>query len=217
MTAAVSREQVVTTREKMANGRPADMLRRVIGAHRGARALALAGLGIVLGLAGCGGSAAISPQASTISTTNSHTSSTAARIRTNFASRDASLPGLRRLETRACAQLVDRLVELPKLNSSVGFRGFLDREISDLARFNATIYSLSAPPANAASYRHFVYANEGALDLFRRLEPYLAGASRNKARAQQLMERAAVADRDARTYGRRLRLSACATGQLHHG
>lgn len=193
------------------------MLRHVIGAHRGAAALASAALGIVLGLAGCGGSAAIAPQASAVSTTNPRTTSTAARIRTNFASPDASLAGLRRLENRACTKLVDRLVELPKLSSSVGLRGFLDHEISDLVRFNATIYRLSAPPANAAGYRHFVYANEGALDLFRRLEPYLVGASRNKAWAEQLMERAAVADRDARTYGRRLRLSACATGQLHHG
>ena len=103
------------------------------------------------------------------------------------------------------------------LQSSSGFKGFLEAEISAVARFNAVIYRSSAPRANAADYRHFVYANEGALDLLRRLEPYLLGTRKNKRAAVDLMERAAMADRDAAKYGQRLRLSACATGQTHRG
>ena len=180
----------------------------------------------MLAIAGCGRSAAPARQAPVTTATTAFTSSSPVRtsvarasgsIRTNFGAANASLANLRTLENRACRRLVDELVTLPGLSAELTFKALLDREIMYLARFNATIYALSAPPSRAADYHHFVYANEGALYLFRRLVPYLVGADRNKAQAEQLMERGAVADRDARRYGRRLRLSACATGQMHRG
>ena len=146
-----------------------------------------------------------------------HKSARSFHIRTDFAARGASLVTLRRLEDRACTRLVDELVTSRTASSGATLKHFLDREIADLDRFDATVYKLSAPPARAVDYRHFVYANEGALDLFRKLEPYLVGNRTNTARAVQLMERASVADHDAAKYGHRLRLSACATGQMHRG
>lgn len=179
---------------------------------------AVTAFGIALSLVGCGGSSTPAVQGSTVAAASAAGKTSApAGVRSKFAASRASLGTLRKLEDRACTRLVDQLAKLPALSSKAAFVTLLDRESKDLATFNATIYRLSAPPADAANYKHFVDANEGALDLFRRLRPYLVGTNTNKSAAQLLMERAAVADRDAKTYAHRLRLSACATGQRHRG
>lgn len=182
------------------------------------RVLVIAVVMLAVGLASCGGSSpAPSGATATTDTLGAHTPPARPRIRTNFAAVGVSLATLRMRENRACTKLVDRLRTLPELMATSGFKAVLDHEISYLAKFNRTIYKLSAPLSSAAAYRRFVYANEGALDLFRRLEPYFLGARKGSMRAERLMERGSVADRDAARYGRRLGLSACATGQMHRG
>ena len=175
-------------------------------------------VGTALLVAACGGSSLPATSRSRLGAANTHTAAAPVRLRTNFAAAGLTLVRLRHVEDLACTRFVDRLVVAHSLlQSSSGFKGFLDAEIAAVARFNAVIYRSSAPRADAADYKHFVYANEGALDLLRKLEPYLLGTSKNKSATAALMERAAVADRDAAKYGHRLGLSACATGQKHRG